>query len=76
MAGFLMVLFSILLFLPGIGLLITFAILKKKMWIWISSGMVVVSFILFAVGVGMITVDAYDAYDAASESETSVNSGR
>lgn len=69
MAGFLMVLFSILLFLPGIGLLITFAILKKKMWIWISSGMVVASFILFAVGVGMITMDAYDA---ASESETTV----
>ncbi|WP_102707034.1 hypothetical protein [Terribacillus saccharophilus] len=69
MAGFLMVIFSILLFLPGIGLLIAFAILKKKMWIWISSGMVVASFILFAVGVGMITMDAYDA---ASESETTV----
>lgn len=69
MAGFIMVLFSILLFLPGIGLLIAFAILKKKMWIWISSGMVVASFILFAVGSGMITMDAYNA---ASESETTV----
>jgi hypothetical protein len=63
----LLILLSILLFLAGIGLLITFAILKKKAWIWISSGMVVVAPILLVIGI----VTAFtDGEDAAKQSET------
>jgi hypothetical protein len=63
----LIIILSVLLFFAGIGLLITFAILRKKMWTWISAGMVVAGFILFAVGLGMATVNIYNAVD---ESET------
>ncbi|QXE02788.1 hypothetical protein [Terribacillus sp. DMT04] len=69
----LLILLSILLFLAGIGLLITFAILKKKAWIWISSGMVVVAPILLVIGIVTAFTDGEDVTKQSEPIATEVS---
>ncbi|SNZ14535.1 hypothetical protein SAMN05421503_2457 [Terribacillus aidingensis] len=69
----LLILLSILLFLAGIGLLITFAILKKKAWIWISSGMVVVAPILLVIGIVTAFTDGEEVTKQSEPTATEVS---
>ncbi|MFP7171962.1 hypothetical protein [Terribacillus halophilus] len=71
MVAIIIIVLSLILFLAGIGLLITFAILKKKAWIWVSSGMVVVAPVLLVVGIVTAFTSGDDATDVTERSETS-----